>query len=189
MAVPARPHLLGIDDGPFEKHRDPDTPLVAVMTEGSDLVEGVAITRFPVDGDEVTDFLADWVASLRFRPALQGIVLGGLTIAGLAVVDLPRLAEALGVAALAVNRRDPTAHRVDEALRAAGLASRSELLRRAPPSLRVDDGLHLAWAGTSREDALALLAASRRKSALPEALRLAHMVAAAVARGHSRGRP
>jgi hypothetical protein len=184
----ARPHILGIDDGPFDKGRDTETALVAVMMEGHDLVEGVAIRRFPIDGDDVTGFLADWIGGLRFRPAIQGVVLGGLTMAGLAVVDLRRLAQETGLPALAVNRRDPGNHRVGDALSAAGLADRQPLLDRAPTSIPVDDGLHVAFAGTDRENALALITASRGKSALPEALRLAHLIAAAVVRGTSRGR-
>ena len=38
MATP-RPHLLGIDDAPFEKGQHQSVPIVAVMMEGSDLVE------------------------------------------------------------------------------------------------------------------------------------------------------
>ena len=40
----------------------------------------------------------------------------------------------------------------------------------------------------SREEALALLACTRRKAVLPEPLRIAHLVARAVATGESRGR-
>src|SRR4030095_16613201 len=64
-----RPHVLGIDDGPFEVRTGGDTPIVGVMTEGPDVVEAVAVTRFPVDGDAATDFLAAWVTGLRLHPA------------------------------------------------------------------------------------------------------------------------
>ncbi|WP_243664732.1 DUF99 family protein, partial [Rhodothermus marinus] len=73
-------------------------PIVGVMMEGATLVEGVAITRFPIDGEGATDFLAEWIQSLRWRPSLQAVVLGGITMAGLAVVDLVALVGAAGVA-------------------------------------------------------------------------------------------
>ncbi len=76
MPLPSRPHLLGIDDGPFEKRSSRDTPIVGVLMEGRDVVEAVATTAFPIDGDGVTDFLAAWIEGLRFRPSLQGVVLG-----------------------------------------------------------------------------------------------------------------
>lgn len=183
-----RPHLLGIDDGPFEKRRDRDVVVVGVVMEGPDLVEGVALTRFPVDGEGVTDFLAGWVGGLRVRPSLQGIVIGGITLAGLAVVDVPELAERAGLPVLVTNRRDPSDHRLDDALRAAGLAHRIETVRHCPPARPASDGLFVACAGIAPEQGAALVAASQRKAELPEPLRLAHMIARAVARGESRGR-
>ena len=128
MGQRGRPHILGIDDGPFEKGSSQEVSLVAVVMEGRDLVEGVAVTRFPIDGDGVTAFLAGWISGLRFRPSLQGVVLGGITIAGLAVVDIQALSEAIGLPVLVVNRRDPSKHRLNGALEAAGLTDRREIV-------------------------------------------------------------
>ena len=183
-----RPHLIGIDDGPFEKDADRLTPIVGVVMEGPDLVEGVAITSFPIDGPEVTDFLAGWIQGLRFRPGLQGVVLGGITIAGLAVVDIERLSRTLELPVLVLNRRDPRDHRLAGALESAGLGDRLRVVDRTPPSLSVSNGLYLACAGTSPEEAARLIDASRRKGEMPEPLRLAHLIASAVVRGESRGR-
>jgi endonuclease V-like protein UPF0215 family len=183
-----RPHLIGIDDGPFEKDGDAATPIVGVVMEGSDLVEGVAMTRFPIDGAGVTDFLTAWIQGLRFRPGLQGIVLGGITIAGLAVVDVERLSRALELPVLVLNRKDPRNHRLAAALESAGLADRLEAVDRTPPSFPVREGLYLACAGASPEEAARLIDATRRKGEMPEPLRLAHLIASAVVRGESRGR-
>jgi len=184
----ARPHLLGVDDGAFDKWRDADVALVGVMMEGADLVEGVAIARFPVDGDDATGFLARWIGGLRFRRALQGVVLGGITIAGLGVVDVVALSEALALPVLVVNRRDPSDHRLEHALRAAGLADRLALVERCPRAVLLSGGPWLASAGIDPDGAARLVAASRRKADLPEPLRLAHLVARAVATGESKGR-
>lgn len=189
MGKAGRPHTLGIDDGPFEKSADASVPIVAVMMEGAHLVEAVARTEFPVDGDRATEFLAEWVASLRCRPALRGIFLGGITIAGLGVVDAEELSGRLDVPVLVVNRRNPAAHRVGDALRAAGLAERQPLLERCPQAFSIDDHVFVAAAGIGREQAARLVRTTRLKSDLPEPLRLAHLIAAAVATGESRGRP
>jgi endonuclease V-like protein UPF0215 family len=183
-----RPHLIGIDDGPFDKDGDAATPIVGVVMEGSDLVEGVAMTSFPIDGAGVTDFLAAWIQGLRFRPGLQGIVLGGITIAGLAVVDVARLSQSLELPVLVLNRKDPRNHRLATALESAGLADRLDVVDRIPPSFSVSDGLYLACAGASPEEAARLIDATRRKGEMPEPLRLAHLIASAVVRGESRGR-
>lgn len=184
-----RPHVLGVDDGPFDKSRDATTPIVGVMTEGADLVEGVAVTRFPIDGDGITEFLATWIAGLRLASALHAVVLGGLTIAGLSVVDLAELAERSGVPALAVNRKGPRDERLVSALVAAGLAERIALIERAPAAWAFEPGVFVAHAGAGREEVERILRAVRGKSRLPEPLRLAHLIGAALVSGQSRGRP
>ena len=188
MRVPRRPHTLGIDDGPFEKHAARPVPIVGVMMEGADLVESVAHTGFPVDGADATAFLVRWIRSLRARPALHAIILGGVTIAGLGIVDIEALSHALALPVLSVNRKDPARHRVGSALRAAGLLERLPIVERTPAAQRIDTRLYLAAAGISPAQAAALLAATRLKSDVPEPLRLAHLIAAAIARGESRGR-
>ena len=186
--APGRAHLLGIDDGPFERHASADVPVVAVLMEGHDLVEGLAVTRFGVDGEDATSFLADWIRGLRFHAGLQGIVLGGISVAGLGIVDIPGLAERTGVPVLGVNRRDPAASTLVSALRAAGLAERIPVALRSPRAFRTGRGLFVSCAGVSDERAAALIEASVHKADLPEPLRLAHLVAQAIARGESRGR-
>jgi hypothetical protein len=162
--------------------------VVGVMMEGGDLVESVAVTAFPVDGDGATDFLGEWIAGLRLRPALQAIVLGGITIAGLGIVDIEALAARVRTPVVVVNRRDPTRNRLADAFVAAGLTERLEILRRTPPAFQLERGLWLSHAGSDAETAGALVRATLRKAQLPEPLRIAHLVARALETGESRGR-
>lgn len=186
--LPRRPHVLGVDDGAFDKRRDREVPIAAVRMEGADQVEGVALTRFPVDGDDATAFLAGWIGELRLKQGLSGVVLGGITIAGLGVIDVPALAAALELPVVIVNRRDPSDHRLADALRAAGLEARLAIVAGCPPAFWIEGGPWVACAGIEPPQAAALVAAARRKSDLPEPLRLAHLIARAVATGESRGR-
>ena len=181
--------MLGIDDGPFDKGSGRPVPIVGVLTEGADLVEAVAVTEFPQDGDGVTDFLAHWIAGLRFASTLHAVVLGGITIAGLGVVEIEGLAAALHTPVIVVNRNRPENATLVEALRAAGLLARIALVEGTSPAWRSATGLHVAHAGAAPEAIERILAACRNKSLLPEPLRLAHLIAAAIGRGQSRGRP
>jgi endonuclease V-like protein UPF0215 family len=158
------------------------------MMEGADLVEGVAFTRFPVDGPEATDFLADWIGGLRVRPALHGVLLGGITIAGLGVVDLAQLSERIALPVMAVNRRDPRDHQLERALRAAGLEDRIAIVERTPVAVRPGTRVYLACAGIEPEAAAPLIRKCTLKADLPEPLRLAHLIARAATTGESRGR-
>jgi endonuclease V-like protein UPF0215 family len=177
-----------VDDAPFDKGQTAPVPIVGVVMEGADRVEAVAMGRFPVDGEEVTGYLAGWIGKLRSRPALQGVILGGITMAGLAVVDTVGLAERLGLPVLVVTRRNPVASDLAGALRAAGLEHRLELLERVPRAFGVGEGLYLAHAGTTRAEAERLVLSGLAKSRLPEPLRIAHLIGQAIVLGQSRGR-
>jgi endonuclease V-like protein UPF0215 family len=183
-----RPHILGVDDAPFEKCQPGPVPIVGVVMEGPDRVESVARGEFPVDGEGATEYLASWIGGLRARPTLQGVILGGVTIAGLAIVDVTGLAQRLGLPVLVVTRRDPAGSDLADALRAAGLSHRLAVLEQVPRAFGVGEGLHLAHAGTSRTEAERLVRATLAKSRLPEPLRLAHLIGQAIVLRESRGR-
>ncbi len=183
-----RPHTLGIDDAPFDKHQSEPVPIVGVMMEGADLVEGVLVGSFPVDGNDAAGYLAGWIGEQRFYPSLQAVVLGGITTAGLGVVDVPKLALALRVPVLVATRHQPIDGPLIQALRTAGLSERIALVERSPRAFPLTDGFHLACAGASPEAASALARATLRKALLPEPLRIAHLIAAALVTGRSRGR-
>jgi len=139
-----RPHTLGVDDAPFDKRQAGRVPIIGVAMEGHDVVESIALGEFPVDGDGATDYLASWIAGLRARPMLQAVILGGITIAGLGIIDVTALAERLGVAVLVVTRHNPARSELADALKAAGLTDRLSLLERIPRAYGVGEGLYLA---------------------------------------------
>lgn len=184
----SRPHVLGVDDAPFRKGHDRDVPIVGVVMEGPDLIEAIAIGSFPVDGDDATGYLARWIGELRAFRGIQAIFLGGITIAGLGLVDLEQLAETLSRPVLAVTRHDPANSELRRALRGAGLSERLPLLDRIPPAFAAAPGLYVAAAGLSLAEATALVHRTLAKSRVPEPLRVAHMVAAALVSGESHGR-
>jgi uncharacterized protein len=183
-----RPHVLGVDDAPFDKRQPGPVPIVGVVMEGADRVESVALGEFPVDGEGATEYLVSWIGALRSRPGLQAVILGGVTIAGLGVVDAAALADRLALPVLIVTRNDPAASELADALRAAGLSHRLALLDRVPKAFGAGEGLYLAHAGVTRVEAERLVKATLAKSRLPEPLRLAHLIGQAIVLRESRGR-
>lgn len=180
--------MLGIDDGPFEKGQRELVQVVGAMMEGADLVESIAVGSFEVDGDDATGFLAHWVGGLRSHRSTQAVMLGGITIAGLGIVDIEELATRLERPVVVVNRRDPSDSRLREALLSAGFHDRLAILKSTPPATQLRGGLFAAWAGADRELAEHLVRCTLRKAGYPEPLRVAHLIAHALARGESRGR-
>ena len=184
----SRPHTLGVDDAPFEKRQARPVPVVAVAMEGNDLIESIALGEFPVDGDGATKYLASWISGLRARPMLQAVILGGITIAGLGLIDVTDLAQRLGLAVLVVTRNNPARSELASALEAARLPDRLSLLERIPRAYGFGNGLYLAHAGATRVAAEQLLTATLGKAKLPEPLRVAHLIGQAIVLRESRGR-
>ena len=183
-----RPHVLGIDDAPFHKDQSQDVPIVGVMMEGATLVEGIAIGSFPVDGEGATDYLAQWITGLRWHLTLQAVVLGGITLAGLGIIDLENLAQHLALPVIAVTRHNPAQSRLSHAIAAAGFYKRLSLLERIPPAPELEPGLYMAMAGAELTDAAQIIRATLNKARFPEPLRLAHLIGTALVSGQSKGR-
>jgi endonuclease V-like protein UPF0215 family len=183
-----RPHILGVDDAPFDKRQPGSVPIVGVVMEGHDLVESVALGEFPIDGEGATEYLAAWIGGFRARPTLHAVILGGITIAGLGIVDLAALADRLGLPVLVVTRRNPAGSDLADALRAAGLSDRLAVLERIPRAFGVGEGLYLAHAGVTRLEAERLVGTTLAKARLPEPLRVAHLIGQAIVLRESRGR-
>ena len=116
--------------------------------EGHDLGRGDRRDRLPGRRRRHhRTFLADWIRARRFAPALHGVLFGGITLAGLAVLDAAALARELGAPVVVVNRKDRSDAPLRGALGKAGFADRAALLESAPPSFALPGGLRASIAG------------------------------------------
>ncbi len=181
--------VIGIDDGPFERSHRGDVRVVGAVFRGGDRLEGVLSTRVRRDGRNSTERLVQMIGESRFRPQLHYVLLDGIALAGFNVVDLPRLAEEVGLPAMVVSRTEPNLESVYDALHdhVRGGAAKWRLIQRAGPVIPVE-GLYCQLAGMAPAEAAALIRLTRCHAKIPEPLRTAHLVAAGVTRGASRGR-
>jgi hypothetical protein len=188
-----KPHVrvLGIDDGPFT-FGDARAPLVGAALRLPNYLEGVMARSVAVDGTDATDAIAGMLAKSRYREGLKLALVDGAAVGGFNVVDIGVLAERTGLPFATVAREMPDMAGIEKALRRNfdDWKGRLAILRRH--RLRVlDTGctpLWVACAGIDFGDAGEIIKSSIVRGALPEPLRVAHIVAAAIAKGESRGR-
>jgi endonuclease V-like protein UPF0215 family len=145
-----------------------------------------------VDGDDATGAVANLVARSRYKDAVQVLMLDGVAFGGFNVVDLDALHDALGLPVLTVTRDPPDASAIEAALRKhfPDAERRLALLQRHPLE-RVGTEHNPVWVkrvGLGADDARDLVRRTTVRGALPEPLRLAHLIAAAYKLGESRGR-
>lgn len=181
-------HVIGIDDAPFHRASRGDVAIVGVAFARLRL-EGVLIGRVRRDGANATRAVADLVGGSRFAAHNQVVMLQGIAFGGFNVVDLAELSERLGTAVLAVARRAPDLGAIRRALldRVPGGRRKWALIERAGPMEPVA-GVYVQRAGLTLAESGQLIADLAVHGRLPEPVRVAHLIAGALARGHSQGR-
>lgn len=180
-------NVIGIDDAPFERGHRGDVAIVGAVFAGTRF-DGVVTSRVRRDGANATARVAAMIEGSRFRDHLQAVMLQGIALAGFNVVDVHALAAALGRPVLVVARRAPDLGAMRRALetRVPGGAKKWRLIEAAGP-MEPLGGVWVQRVGLDLASAEALLTRTILHGALPEPLRVAHLLAGAWARGESRG--
>ena len=181
-------HVVGFDDGPFDRQHRGDVVVVGAVFSGARL-EGMLAGRVRRDGSNAATRLGAMLAGSQFAAQVQLILLQGVALAGFNVVDVDALRRLTGLPVLIVARRPPDLEAVRHALlsRVRGGERKWRLIDRLGPMEPIA-GLQVQRAGISPGDAQRVIESLAVHSRLPEPLRVAHLAAGAVARGRSRGR-
>lgn len=183
--------VLGIDDSPFE-FGDRRSMVIGALVRAPGYLEAVMRTDVAVDGDDATDRLVEMVMSSRYRDQVKLVMLDGIALAGFNVVDMQALHRRTGLAVATVTRDEPDLGEMEAALRKHFDDWESRLsLVKALPLRPLDTGhkpVHASVLGMDWDDFVRVARATTVRGAIPEPLRIAHLVSAAVVRGESRGR-
>jgi uncharacterized protein len=175
---------IGFDDAPFVRGRRGKVGLAGVVCAGTRF-EGLVWGAVRQDGWDATEAIVSLLLGGKFLPQLHLVLLDGLGFGGFNLVDLPALADALGRPCVAVMRRPPDLAAVEAALaRLPRTRRRLSLVHAAGPVHRLG-GFCFQVAGGDPAEIAAALPRLTDRGAVPEALRLAHLVAAAIRTGES----
>jgi endonuclease V-like protein UPF0215 family len=187
----AKSRFLGIDDSPFH-FSDASVPVVGVVVQAPAYIEGVMTTLAEVDGHDATDRIAAMVAGSRYRAGLAMILLDGTAVGGFNVIDVDALHEKVDRPIVTVTRREPDLAAIETALhrRFDDWEDRLRVLRRHRiEAIRVRHGtLWVSYVGADRGAVEEALRLTTVRGVLPEPVRVAHLIAAGIVRGESRGR-
>jgi endonuclease V-like protein UPF0215 family len=182
--------VLGIDDGPFA-FGDERVAVVGVVVRIPSYVEGVLVTEVEVDGTDATDQLVKALQNSRFREGLALVMIDGVALGGFNVVDIAAVHAKTGVPIMTVTRKEPDLEAMERALvaRFPDWPERMAVIQRAPLE-RIETShkpLYVLREGINATDARDLIRGSTVRGALPEPLRIAHLMATALKVGESKG--
>lgn len=185
--------VLGIDDTGFD-FEDEEAQLVGCVFRGGKFLEGVIMRPVTVDGGDATDQIIDMVNNSAHRDQIQVVILDGVAFAGFNICNKTKLVEETGKAFIATTRTEPDLESMQAAMQhVTNPEKRMQHIKEWGDVKTVDimdrGSLYFQHANMSADKARTVLEKTCTRSLLPEPVRVAHMIGAAMHRGESRSRP
>lgn len=176
--------VIGFDDAPFVRRSPQPVPVAGVVCAGTRF-EGMLWDSIQADGWDATEILSRRLLQSKFLPQLHVVLLDGISMGGFNVIDLPLLAHTIQRPCVAVMRRLPNLGAIESAMqRLPDFQQRLDVLRRAGEIHR-SPPFYFQVCGAAPETTASALDRLTDRGHVPEALRVAHLVAAAVIKGES----
>jgi endonuclease V-like protein UPF0215 family len=182
--------ILGIDDGPFTPHSNEKALIIGVMFRAGFWLDGVLSTNINVDGHDSTSQIIEMVNKSRHKSQLGVIMLDGLTVGGFNVINIREVFLKTGIPVIVIMRKYPNLEKIKKALkRFYDWKSRWNTIKDAGEIYQIEkhETIFMQIKGISREDAEEIVRLSTTRSAIPEPIRVAHIIASGVVNGESRG--
>ncbi|MEM2105510.1 MAG: DUF99 family protein [Candidatus Bathyarchaeia archaeon] len=178
--------VLGVDDGVFVPHKKGRVPVVGVVFRGGYWLDGVMHTTVKVDGFDATEKISRMVLNSPHYKQLRVIMLNGITFAGFNVTDIKELFEKTKLPIIVVTKEKPNFKEIHEALKKLPKSEeRWKAIQNAGETYEVStrnksEKIYMQVSGILKEDAEKILQLTSTRSNIPEALRVAHLIASGI---------
>ena len=184
--------VLGIDDGEFVPRTKGTVDVVGVVYRGGYWFEGVMRAEITIDGVDATEKIAAMIESSPYYRELRIAVLDGVTFAGFNVVDISKLSRRVELPVISVVRKKPELEEIRSALKnLSDFEIRWRAMENAGKIFKVETQkgetpVYMHIAGILREDAEKIMKKTSTRSLIPEALRVAHIIASGLTRSREK---
>ena len=179
-----RIRVVGFDDAPFKSRRNGPVKVAGVVCSGTRF-EGMLWGEVRKDGNDATDVIADMLLKSKFNDQVHMVLIDGLAFGGFNLIDLPELARCVDRPCVAVMRKLPDIAAINKALmHFDDYEERIGLIKKAG-EIYTEGDLYFQVIGEKPEVTAKALKRVSDQGNVPEALRLAHLIGAAVITGQS----
>ncbi len=190
MMLKREARVIGFDDGPARRG-DKESVLAGVVIRGKEYVDRVLTAKINVDGTDATEKILELVRKPKHKGQLLAIFLNGISFAGFNLADIKKISEDSHLPVIAAMK-NPNASRFRAvASKFADKEARLKIIENAGEIHALKIGKNTTYfqcAGIAPKDAEIILRNSIVRATVPEAVRIAHLVAGALVEGESRGR-
>jgi endonuclease V-like protein UPF0215 family len=182
--------ILGIDDAPFSPHTKNKVMLIGTVFRGGTWLDGVLRTYIWGDGKDSTDKIIEMVNETRHKGQIGVIMLDGITFGGFNVANIQKIFNETEIPVIVIMRKFPDFEKIKKALnRFEDHEERWKCVLNAGTVHKIEnkEPIYIQIQGVDLEDAEEIVALSTTRSAIPEPIRAAHIIAAGVETGESKG--
>jgi len=175
--------IVGVDDGVFVPHTRGKCVVVGVVFRGGYWLDGVMRTQVEIDGLDATEKIASMITRSPHYGQLRVIMLDGVTFAGFNVVNCPELFQMTGLPVIAITREKPDFDDIRNALKNLPFTEeRWEAIKNADKMVGVttrrgESAIFMQVTGVEVSVARQVVKSTATRSNVPEALRVAHLIA------------
>ena len=184
--------VLGIDDGVFVPHTRGTVNVVGVIYRGGCWFEGVMRAEITIDGLDATEKIAAMIENSPYYGEIRVVVLDGVTFAGFNVVDISELSRRVDLPVISVVREKPALEEIRSALKnLPDFEVRWQAMENAGKIFEVETRrgekpVYIHIAGILLDDAKKIMKKTSTRSLIPEALRVAHIIASGLTRSREK---
>ncbi len=182
--------ILGIDDMPFS-FNDEETDIVAVVMRGGTYLEGVMKTTIKIDGMDSTDKIIEMIEKSKHKKQLKVVMIDGIALGGFNVFDGEKIWKETTLPVITITRNKPDMEKIREALKKHfnDWEKRWEIIsKEKTKEFKLKYPVYVKHFGISEEETKKIIKLSIIRGAVPEPIRVAHLIATGIKKGESRGR-
>ena len=183
--------ILGVDDGPF-KFKQESVQIVGVIMRAPNYIEGICMDEVTVDGVDANKVLEKMIGKSNYRDQIRLIMFDGVALGGFNIIDIEKLYDSLQIPAATITRTKPDLDIIKKTLKKhfKDWRSRWKTINNLNlVSINTNyKPIYVKFVGLGLEEVKRLIRISTVRGVLPEPIRVAHLIAAALVKGESYGR-
>lgn len=182
--------ILGVDDSPFPVHTTQPVMVIGTVFRAGEWLDGVLRTYIQGDGRDATTKIINMVNSTRHKDQLGVIMLDGVTFGGFNVINIRKIFQATEIPVIVIMRKYPNFEKIQRALkRFDDWEERWNDILDAGEIYEIEnqENIYIQINGINLKNAEEIIKLSTTRSAIPEPVRVAHLIAAGVVTGESKG--
>lgn len=175
--------VLGIDDGRFVSKTQGLVDIVGVVYRGGYWFEGLMRSKVSIDGLDAIEKIASMIKNSPFYGEIRIVFLDGLSFGGFNIVDISELSSMLDLPVMSIVREKPDLEKIKNALQnLPDFLEKWKAIENAGELIKVntrknDNPIYIQIAGILLDDAKKIIKKTSTHSNIPEALRVAHIIA------------